>query len=316
MRISQIVGPRTSEIIDVDDLTPLPDQVVVDVLACGVCTSDLLVWKERGTRKDPVLLGHEIVGRIIACGPRASGWQIGNIVTGLGDGGFATQAVMNVDSILPVPPGTAPELAIGEPLADLEEALARTKPTAGDRIAVVGLGFMGLGLIQLTHHRAPGLLIGIDPSAAARQRALELGADLAFHPDAVPAEFNTGTDNAHELRMDIVVEAVGATSALKTASGLVRPYGTLCVVGYHHSGTAPMDMQLWYKGATIVNGYCPQRPQLMRAMADALGLISAHRFSYAPLITHRFGLGDVDAAYELMESRSDDFVKSVVMPGL
>lgn len=314
MRISQIIAPRASEVIEVDDPVPSPGQVVVDVLACGVCTSDRMPWAERGTRDAPIRLGHEIVGRIRTLAPDVTSWNVGDVVTGLGDGGFATRAAMNADAILPVPYGIPPELAIGEPLADLEEALARTNPTAGDRIAIVGLGFMGLALVQLAHHRAPSVLIGVDPSPEARERALKMGADLAFHPDELPPEFSTGSDAAHELRMDIVVEAVGATPALTTASTLVRPYGTLCVVGYHHDGTAPMDMELWYKGATVVNGFCPQRPRLMKAMADALQLVASHRFTYAPLITHRFGLDEVDAAYELMESRSPDFVKSVIIP--
>jgi threonine dehydrogenase-like Zn-dependent dehydrogenase len=104
------------------------------------------------------------------------------------------------------------------------------------------------------------------------------------------------------------------TPGLATAGALVRPFGTLCVVGYHHTGDAPMDMGLWYKAATIVNGFCPDKTRLMRAMGDALQMIAAHRFSYAPLITHRFGLDEVDEAYELMDTRADGFVKAVLIP--
>jgi threonine dehydrogenase-like Zn-dependent dehydrogenase len=111
-----------------------------------------------------------------------------------------------------------------------------------------------------------------------------------------------------------VLEATGVTPGLRTASALVRPFGTLCVVGYHHAGDAMMDMDLWYKAVTIVNGFCPDRTRLMRAMRDALDLIAARRFSYAPLITHRFGLDEVDRAYELMEARADGFVKAVLHP--
>jgi threonine dehydrogenase-like Zn-dependent dehydrogenase len=62
-----------------------------------------------------------------------------------------------------------------------------------------------------------------------------------------------------------VLEATGVTPGLRTASALVRPFGTLCVVGYHHTGDAMMDMDLWYRTATIVNGFCPDRTRLMRA---------------------------------------------------
>src|SRR6202035_166338 len=157
MRISQIVGPRTSEVIEVADPVPGDDQVLVAVVASGVCTSDLTPWRNGGAGATPIRLGHEIAGRVVAVGRNARGWSAGDLVTGLGSPGFASLAVMNAARILPVRRGIEPALAIGEPVADLEEALSRTRMAAGDRVAVVGLGFMGLGLIQLVRDRAPGL---------------------------------------------------------------------------------------------------------------------------------------------------------------
>ncbi len=328
MRISQVIGPRTSEVVEAPDPVPGDHQVLVEVVASGVCTSDLTPWRTgrlgAASGGAPVRLGHEITGRVVSAGRLARGWSEGDLVTGLGSPGFASHAVLAAAHILPVPAGIDPALAIGEPVADLAEALSRTGLRAGDRVAVVGLGFMGLGLVQLALDRAPGLLIGVDPLPDARQRALELGADLVFAPDEVPAEFGgpagAGTGAGGELsrdrdqRADIVLEATGVTPGLATAGALVRPFGTLCVVGYHHTGDAPMDMGLWYKAVTIVNGFCPDKTRLMRAMRDALDLIAAHRFSYAPLITHRFGLDEVDRAYELMDSRAEGFVKAVLIP--
>jgi L-iditol 2-dehydrogenase len=323
MRISQITGPRTSEVVQADDPRPADHQVLVKVVASGVCTSDLNVWRTGGAGGQapagPVRLGHEIVGEVVAAGRHARGWSAGELVTGLGGQGFASLAVLDADAVLPVPGHIDPALALGEPVADLAEALGRTRMTAGDRVAVVGLGFMGLGLVQLVRDRAPGLLIGVDPVPAARQRALELGADLAFAPDELPEEYGGGGGaaplaRARDHRAGIVLEATGVTPGLATAAALVRPFGTLCVVGYHHAGDAKMDMDLWYKAVTIVNGFCPDRTRLMRAMRDALDLIARHRFSYAPLVTHRFGLDEVDRAYELMDARAEGFVKAVLIP--
>jgi threonine dehydrogenase-like Zn-dependent dehydrogenase len=321
MRISQVVAPRTSEVIEASDPVPGDGQVLVEVVASGVCTSDLAPWRNgpdsHGGR--PIRLGHEIVGQVVATGRRARQWAPGDLVTGLGGEGFASMAVLDASHILTVPAGIEPAHALGEPVADLAEAISRTPVAPGARVAVVGLGFMGLGLVQLARDRAPSLLIGVDPVPAARQRALELGADLVFAPDEVPAEYGAdlGTDpqsRAGDRRPDVVLEATGVTSGLATAGTLVRPYGTLCVVGYHHTGDAMMDMRLWYKAVTIVNGFCPDRTRLMRAMSDALDLIARRRFSYAPLVTHRFGLDQVDQAYEVMDTRADGFVKAVLTP--
>jgi L-iditol 2-dehydrogenase len=313
MKISQLVGPRTSQIAEVPDPVPGDRQVLVDVLVCGVCTSDIGPWLSHDPARPPVRLGHETVGRVVTTGRDAGRWAEGDLVTGLGGDGFATRAVLDADAVLPVPPGIEPALAIGEPVADLEEALSRTGMRAGDRVAVVGLGFMGLGLVQLARRRAPGLLVGVDPDPARRERALRLGADLVFAPDDLPEEYRTQTSRTTDARPAIVLEATGRTAGLKTAGSLVRPFGTLCVVGYHHTGDAMMDMDLWYKAVTIVNGFCPDRTRLMTAMHDALDLVAQRRFSYEPLITHRFTLDQVDEAFTAMEAAGPDFVKGVLV---
>ncbi|MCW2879810.1 MAG: Threonine dehydrogenase, partial [Sphaerisporangium sp.] len=61
-------------------------------------------------------------------------------------------------------------------------------------------------------------------------------------------------------------------------------------------------------------GFSPQRGRMMAAMAEGLDLVAGRRFTYAPLITHRFGLDQVDAAFGLMEDREPGFVKSVIIP--
>jgi L-iditol 2-dehydrogenase len=321
MRISQVVGPRTSEVIEIDDPVPGDGQLLVEVVASGVCTSDLTPWRTGPASRGglPIRLGHEIVGRIVASGEGARQWPCGQLVTGLGDQGFASMAVLNAAHILPVPPGIEPAHALGEPVADLAEAIWRTPAGPGARVAVVGLGFMGLGLVQLARDRAPSLLIGVDPVPAARKRALQLGADLVFAPDEIPGAYSTDFGNdpvsrSRDCRPDVVLEATGVTPGLATAGALVCPFGTLCIVGYHHAGDAMMDMRLWYKAVTIVNGFCPDRTRLMRAMSGALDLIAKRRFSYAPLVTHQFGLDQVDQAYELMDARADGFVKAVLTP--
>jgi L-iditol 2-dehydrogenase len=313
MKVSQLVGPRTSEVVTADDPVPADHQVLVEVLACGVCTSDIGPWLTHHKADSPVRLGHEMVGRVAAAGRDAERWRPGDLVTGLGGDGFATLAVMDANAVLPVPAGIEPAHAIGEPVADLEEALSRTGIGPGDRVAVVGLGFMGLGLVQLAKRHAPGLLIGVDPDPARRRRALALGADLVFAPDELPEEYRTDTGPATEARPAIVLEATGSTGGLKTAGSMVRPFGVLCVVGYHHTGDAMMDMDLWYKAVTVVNGFCPNRTRLVAAMRETLGLIAERRFSYEPLVTHRFGLDDIDEAFRTMEEAGPDFVKGVVV---
>jgi L-iditol 2-dehydrogenase len=316
MLISRVVAPRTSRIEELETPEPGPGRILIEVLASGVCTSDLGPWMRGPEGGSPIELGHETAGRVVAVGDPDSRWSVGDLVTGLGGSGFATHALLDADAALPLPAGLAPRHAIGEPIATLEEAISRTPVAAGSRVAVVGLGFMGLGLVQLARTRAPRTIIGVDPSPEARDRALRLGADIVLHPDEVAAFVSTESEVAHAIdpRADVVLEATGVTPGLDTASPLVRPFGTLCIVGYHHAGTAKLDMELWYKGATVVNGFCPERPRVMRAMDAALAHVASRRISYAPLVTHTMGLDGVDEAYRLMEARDRSFVKAVIEP--
>jgi threonine dehydrogenase-like Zn-dependent dehydrogenase len=313
MQVSQVVGPRRSEVVRVDDPVPGADHVVVEVLACGVCTSDLGGWRGHEPTAAPARFGHEIAGRVVAVGRDAGRWTEGDLVTGLGGNGFATLAELDANALLPIPAGIDPAWALGEPVAVLEEALSRTSVAAGGRIGVVGLGFMGLGLVQLVRRHAPDLLVGVDPDPARRQRAHGLGADVVFAPDELPDEYRTTTTRATDARLDLVLEATGNTGGLTTAGSLVRPFGQLCVLGYHHTGDAMLDLDLWYKGVTIVNGFCPDRTRVITAMRTALDLIATRRFSYAPLITHRFGLHEIDEAFRAMESGAPAFVKGVLV---
>lgn len=315
MLISRVVAPRTSRIVELPTPTPARGEVLVEILASGVCTSDLGPWLRGPQGDDPIELGHETAGRVVAVGSRNSRWHEGDLVTGLGGPGFATHALLDDEWLLPVPAGIDPALSIGEPIATLEEATSRSPIGAGSRVAVVGLGFMGLGLLQLARTRAPRTIIGVDPNPEARRRARELGAQVVLHPDEVAGYVASQPDvGSADPRADVVLEATGVTPGLETASPLVAPFGTLCIVGYHHAGTAMLDMELWYKGATVVNGFCPDRPRVMQAMDAALGLVASRRFTYAPLVTHRFGLDGVDEAYTLMSDRDPGFVKAVVTP--
>jgi threonine dehydrogenase-like Zn-dependent dehydrogenase len=312
VKTSQVVAPRRSEIVEIPDPVAGPGELLVEVVACGVCTSDRIPWRELGTPDSPIRLGHEMVARVIS----GAGFAPGTLVTGLGGLGFSELAVMRTDEATAVPAGLAPQHALGEPLADLVEALERCSVGPTSRVAVVGLGFMGLGLVQLVRALSPALLVGIDVDAAARAHGIDNGCDEVHHPEELPDGYASDVKEflPDERRFDLVLEVTGVDAGLEVSGRLAKPYGTVCVVGYHHSGTARMDMTLWYKGATIVNGFGPDRARKVRAMQRGLDLVASGTFDYRRLVTHTFeGLESLDTAYELMESHGPDFVKSVIL---
>jgi threonine dehydrogenase-like Zn-dependent dehydrogenase len=319
MLVSRVVAPRRSELFELPMPVPSTGEVLVEVLASGVCTGDRAPWADAARSTDPLVLGHEIVGRVVevAAGSR---WRSGDLVTGLGNRGYASHAILRDDSVVAVPPGIAPETMISEPLARLVEVLGRAAVRPGERVAVVGLGFMGLGLVQLARLAAPSALVGVDLRPDLRGLATDLGADAVFAPDELPAPL-TDRSPGPEARFDVVLEATGVQAGLDLAGAMVAPHGRLAIIGYHSAAGLHFSMDsthrnVWHKGVSVLGGWTPDHGRITAALALLADTVAQRRIRLAPLITHRFGLAGADAALQLLETRPAGFVKSVLIPGL
>jgi threonine dehydrogenase-like Zn-dependent dehydrogenase len=316
MRYSQLVAPQTSEVVRAPDPMPGPGEVLVRVEACGVCASELHPWRD-GVAAYPRRFGHEAVGTVAAVGPGVERVREGDRVTGLFYPAYADLAPAREDRLLPVPAGVTTESALGEPLACLVNAVRRTRIDLADRIAIVGLGYMGLGVLQLAKLRGPARLVAIDVREEARALALDLGADEALHPDDVPDRYllTNYADWESDRGFDVVFEAAGVGPALDLAGRLVRAHGVLSVVGFHQGGPRSVDVGMWnWKAIDVVNAHARRHADLMESMRIGLALTAAGAIDLGRLVSHRFGLDGVDAAYAALRDKPPGFVKAVVRP--
>jgi threonine dehydrogenase-like Zn-dependent dehydrogenase len=119
-------------------------------------------------------------------------------------------------------------------------AQRRTPVDLADQVAVIGLGFMGLGMLQLLKLRGPSRIVAIDVREEAREAAKQFGADEAYHPSELPDEFylTRFSDWDSKRGFDVVVEGSGTQPGLTLAGELVRPHGVLSILGYHQGGLA------------------------------------------------------------------------------
>jgi threonine dehydrogenase-like Zn-dependent dehydrogenase len=305
MRISQVVAPGRSQVVEAPDTPPGPGEVRVRTLASGICVSELPAWAEHDGA-EPRRLGHELSGEIVELGHGVHGWSRGDRVTGFAFPVFADAVNVPARELLPVPSNVPSRAALGEPLACVVEALSRCGLRPGQRVAVVGLGFMGLTALQVAADRAPARLAGVDPAPHARDLASELGAGEVHAPEEAAGSLAGA--------FDVVVEFSGRAAGLKLAGDLVTTHGTLCVAGYHHDGSRELDIELWYRGVTIVNGFTGQRWRLMTALADGLRMMADRRLTLEPLVTHSVSLDDVDTGFGYFGDRPPGFIKCVVEP--
>lgn len=293
---------------------PGSTQVVVQTEICGVCASDLPVWRDAQPRY-PIRLGHEPTGIVLEVGASVVGLRAGDRVTGQVEGTFSEHFVAEAEDLVIVPSSIDPGLALGEPLGCMVEADRRTRIDPGQRVAIVGLGFMGLGLLQLIRRRRPARLIAIDPRAEARARALAFGADEAIRPDEVrSADVVDRVDDWTKPRgHDVVIEASGTQAGLELAGRLVRAHGTLSIFGYHQGGPRLVDMEMWnWKAIDVVNAHVRDRRLLHDAIERGLGLMADGAISFETLVSHRLSLAQVDAAFGALSVKAPGFSKAVI----
>ncbi len=204
------------EVVDRPDPQPGPGQVVINVLGCGICGSDLHARYHADAEADvlaemgydgfmrsgqPVVLGHEFVGEVAGYGPRtrkkiAAGTPVVAVpLTRRGDelhaiglsaaapGGYAEQVVAEESLMFALPNGLPPRLAVlTEPLAVGWHAVRRAEVRKSDVAIVIGCGPVGLAVICMLKARGVAAVVASDLSAGRRQLAAACGADIVVDP--------------------------------------------------------------------------------------------------------------------------------------
>ncbi len=314
IRYAARVAPGRTQIRTRPVPRPGPDEVVVALEAAGVCASELAEW--RGPVREPGIgFGHEPYGTVVSIGGGAASVRIGDRVTGRFGPAFADLAVAPATSLVRVPDGIGDEAVLGEPLGCLVEAIRRSRIRPGDRVAIVGLGFMGLGILQLVRLGTPAWIMCVDPRSDTRRLAHDSGADETLAPDEIPADYRSLTMPRwdHPGAFDVVIEASGTQAGLSLAGELVRGHGTLAIVGYHQGGARSVDLAMWnWKAIDVVNAHVRRMSLLTEAIARGLALMVDGRLDLGRLITHRMPLDRLDEALELLERKPNGFVKAVV----
>jgi 2-desacetyl-2-hydroxyethyl bacteriochlorophyllide A dehydrogenase len=311
VRAAILKAPQQVVVSDVRAPEPGPGEVRVKLDGAGICASELPLWQGRDwftyprTAGEP---GHEGWGQIDAAGPGVEGVELGTRVACISYRAHAEFDVCPAEHLVPVPAAAARLGALpGEPLACAVNALRRANVQPGDRVAVVGCGFLGLLLVQL----CAGI---VDELAAVSRRP----AGLAVARQVGATSLWRSGDDAllRQPPFDVVFEAAGYQEPLDLAGQLVRTHGRLVIAGYHQDGRRSVDMQLWnWRGLDVVNAHERDPATYVTGLREGLAALADGRIDLAPLITHRFGLDELGEAYRISIERPDGFVKAVWCDG-
>lgn len=311
------------------DIPPLgPGDVRVKVQRGGICGSDLHYYSHGGFGavriREPMILGHEISGRVIETGPEVHHVKEGELVAvspsrpcrecrycheGLPNhclnmrfygsampfphiqGAFREELVATAEQCVPAGDLTPAEAAMAEPLSVCLHATRRAGEVLGKKVLVTGCGPIGILAIMAARRAGAAEIVCTDIAERPLAFAVTAGADRAINiagePDALePYSKDKGN-------FDILLECSGAQAALETAIPLVRPRGVIVQLGLSGDMTLPMvpitAKELDLRGTFRFHEEFPVAVSLM-----AKGLLDVK-----PLLTHTFPFQQAKDAFDL-----------------
>lgn len=318
MRVAVLEAPRTFRFREVPVPDPGPGEVRVRLEGSGVCGSDLPLWQGRpwfDYPREPGFPGHEGWGTVDAVGPDVSDLREGDRVATLAGGAFAECQVIPAREVVPLPDGLEGRPFPGEPLACAMNVARRADLADGQRVAVVGVGFLGALLVELAA-RSGAWVVALSRRETALEVARKQGARETIRLNGDDAAAVRRVEELTDGRLcERVIEAAGVQRTLDLASALAGVRARLVIAGYHQDGTRRVDLREWnWRGLDVVNAHEREPTVYARGLRRAVEAVLQGRLDPFPLLTHHIPLQDVDRAFELLEDRPAGFVKAVVRP--
>ena len=314
MKIAILTGPREFQFQDEQLPALLPDEVLVQVAACGVCTSELDVWEGKaGAQTYPRYPGHEVSGIVAEVGKDAQGLTPGDHVAVLSPGrGFAEYVIVKARHCFPA--GDLPlDLALAEPLACAVNAVELANLSLSDDVVIIGAGFMGNVVQKLVAMQGPRRLIVADTRTEPLERALKLGATHVVNvtKDSLPEVVKGLTDGKGA---DAAFEVVGAQAPLNLLGDVTRMSGKVVIVGYHQGEPRQIPLGYWnWMAFQILNAHFREEATVLRGLRIGMRLLTSGRLSLEDLVTHRFQLSEIGQAFRTAHEKPEGFVKSTVL---
>jgi L-iditol 2-dehydrogenase len=334
MRASVLVAKNTVEVQE----RPVPSvplgEVLVEVASVGVCGSDVHYFREMRAGdfvvEAPLVLGHEVSGRIVAVGEGVDASRVGERVavepqrpchvcsqcvagrynlcpnmrfyaTPPVDGAFTQFVTAPSMFAHTLPDGLSDDAgALLEPLSVGIAALRKAGTTPGDRVLIAGAGPIGIIAAQTARAFGAAEVIVSDPVGPRRERALQYGATSVVDP---VAEDLVGLG----LGVDAFIDASGAAPAITGGIRSVRPAGTVVLVGLGNS-ELPLPVSLIQDRELTVTGIF----RYTNTWPLAIHLVSSGQVDVDSLVTGRYDLEHVGEALD--SDRDPQSLKSIVAP--
>lgn len=304
---------RGVEVVDVPDVEAGRGSVVLDVVAAGICGSDLHLL---AFGPMPVTLGHEFAGTLpdgtaVAVNPNVPCGTCDQCVAGFGhrcrtgaqrvlgvgaDGGMAEAVTAPAGAVVPLPAGlAAADACLVEPLGVAAHGVRLAGLVDGQRAVIVGGGAIGLSAL-----------------AAARAVVDDVGLVARHAPQRAAGE-RLGARPVHG-EYDVVFECAGTEGALAEAAQLCRPGGLVLFLSTHWTPVPIPGIPAAMKELDFRWSYTYGAHDDGHDLDDAARLLAGTPEIAATLITHRFPLADAAEGFRVAADRAGGAIKVVLEP--
>ena len=324
---------------------PVPEpgegEVLVRVRANGICGSDIHFY-ERGVLgpyvvTEPYTPGHEASGEVVALGPGVTERAVGQAVAiepgipcrrcryckvgrynqcldvrflsvpGI-DGTFRDFVALPWDFAHPMPDGMSWEQgACIEPVAVAIHAINRARIAPGANVAVLGVGPIGLLVVQAAYAVGAGRVIALDMQTSRLVRAEELGAVPVNIAEREPLDaVQAATDG---LGIEFTFETAGHSTATALALEITATAGVVVQVGWPEIEKVPYKVESILAKELDVRGI----NRYANAFAPAISLVARGAIRAESIITHRFPFEEAPAAFAYAHDHPDEVIKVIVV---
>lgn len=315
MRAAVVTGPGRIRVDTIDLPEPGPRQIRVRLEGCGVCASNLGPWAGPDWMKfptEPGGLGHEGWGHVDAMGEGVTQFRRGDRVAALSFHSYAGYDIADETAVVRLPAELEGKPFPGEPLGCAMNIFRRSDVTAGQTVAIVGIGFLGALLTQLAA-RAGARVIAVSRRPFSLELAKIMGAAETIAMDDHWQIIERVKQLTGGQMCDRVIEAVGKQWPLDLAAELTRERGRLIIAGYHQDGPRQVNMQMWnWRGLDVINAHERDPAIYIQGIRDAVDAVVSGRLDPMPLYTHSYALEQLDDALNATRDRPDGFVKALV----
>jgi 2-desacetyl-2-hydroxyethyl bacteriochlorophyllide A dehydrogenase len=337
MKAMVLKAPGDLALDDVARPTPGPSQVLIRVSHSGVCGTDLKIFNGAIRVQCPRIMGHEIVGEVVesSSGALRPGSRVivdpqlfcgscfhcridqthlcpkGMLLGRDTNGGFAEFVTAPSSHVFPLPDSlggrTAPLVQV---LTTCLHAQRLSKIFPGDSVVVLGLGVTGQLHVQLAKARGAKPVIGITRSAAKRELAEQVGANLTFA--TTEGAIQKVIDATEGRGADLLIDTTGEIASLSAAIHMARSGGRLLLFGIITATEGALPFyQLYFKELAVINA----RVAKTEDFPESIKLVEQGVVRLEPLVSHVLPLAELNHAIALLGSSSGERMKIILEHG-